>query len=227
VAGNSFTDTSPSVGVNYDYIVTALGPGGESAVSDIVTATPLAPSAPTVTAVNQTHVDVAVLALAGGAVSYDVQRAPDVSGAPGSWATVDTGATPSAAFHDSGLTVGTTYWYRLVAVNSGGGTAPGASRSATTMPTDTTAPAYASSVTSGDGTYIDVTFTEAGSPPLLPATGVTGFTVKANGAARGIASAVRHAATVIRLTLASPVSRWDVVTVEYDAGTGNVTDSAS
>jgi cellulose 1,4-beta-cellobiosidase len=227
VSGTSFTDTTPTAGVSYDYLVTALDAGGESSGSNVVTVTPTAPSAPTVTAVNQTHIDVAVPALAGGASSYDVQRAPDSGGSPGSWSTVQASATPSATFHDSSLSASTTYWYRLISTNSGGGTASGASRSATTLPTDTTAPAYASAQTSADGTYIDVAFTETGSPPLLPATGVTGFTVKVNGATRAIASAVRHSSLVIRLTLAEPVANFDAVKVSYNGGTGNVTDSAS
>ncbi len=218
--------TGLSPGAKYWFRLVAHGDGGATnGASASATAKPSAPTAPTLTAVSGSRIDVAVPALSGGAAAYDVQRAPDVSGSPGSWATVQSSATPSSAFHDSGLSAGTTYWYRLAAIDGGGATY-GASGSATTLATDTAAPAYASSATASDGTYVDVTFTETGSPPLLPATGVTGFTVKANGAARAVSSAVRHADTVIRLTLASPVSRWDVVSVEYDAATGNVTDSA-
>jgi uncharacterized repeat protein (TIGR02059 family) len=76
------------------------------------------------------------------------------------------------------------------------------------------------------GTSILLTFTASGSliSPLLPASGLTGFTATVNGSAATISSATRSSALVITLALSSTVKAEDVVTVSYTGG--NVTDSA-
>lgn len=88
---------------------------------------------------------------------------------------------------------------------------------------DTTRPTYASSVLAADGVSLDVTLTESGSPPILPSTGITGFTVTVAGSSRAISSAVRQSDVVVRLTLASAANTGEAVTVAY--APGNVTDS--
>lgn len=106
---------------------------GTGAEANTLPSAPAAPSALTVTPISNTAVDVAVQALSGGATSYDLQRAPDSSGSPGAWATIQASVTPSATFHNTGLTANTRYWYRLVATNTGGST-NGSSASGTTFP---------------------------------------------------------------------------------------------
>jgi hypothetical protein len=53
-----------------------------------------------------------------GATSYKVQRAPDVTGAPGAWGAVAVVST--SPLTDLGLTASTTYWYRVAATGGGG-----------------------------------------------------------------------------------------------------------
>ncbi|MGB8930010.1 MAG: CxxxxCH/CxxCH domain-containing protein [Anaeromyxobacteraceae bacterium] len=55
---------------------------------------------------------------AAGATIYKIERAPDVSGAPGAWLQVGTSAGTS--FNDGGLWAATTYWYRVRAWSSAG-----------------------------------------------------------------------------------------------------------
>lgn len=83
---------------------------------------PTAPAAPLVSGVTSTSAQVAVPALAGGATSYNLQRAQDNAGTPGAYATVAPGVTPSAMYPDIGLLAATGYYYRLVGVNGAGST---------------------------------------------------------------------------------------------------------
>jgi len=77
-----------------------------------------------VTGQGATSVDLEIDGTAGGSTpySYQLQRAPDVSGSPGTFANV---GAPQAGttWTDSGLTGGATYWYQVVATEDGGGTA--------------------------------------------------------------------------------------------------------
>lgn len=91
---------------------------------------------------------------------------------------------------------------------------------------DLTPPTELSAAVPSAGTTVVVTFTESGSPPVLPASGITGFTCLVNGVSRSISSATRTASTQITLTLASPVVYiGDTVRISYSGG--NVTDSAA
>lgn len=58
--------------------------------------------------------------------TYQLQRAPDVSGSPGTFAndgSAQTGQTSSATFSSTGLTGSTTYWYRVVVTDAASATA--------------------------------------------------------------------------------------------------------
>ena len=52
--------------------------------------------------------------------SYQIQRAPDASGSPGAWANDGAASSTPATVADTGLTVGSTYWYRQVVTDSAG-----------------------------------------------------------------------------------------------------------
>lgn len=88
---------------------------------------------------------------------------------------------------------------------------------------DTTPPTFSSATLAADGVSLDVTLIEGVSPPILPASGITGFAVEVNGVAATISSAVRQSSTVVRLTLSSAAAAGNTVTVSYTPG--NVTDS--
>ncbi|TMF32017.1 MAG: fibronectin type III domain-containing protein, partial [Chloroflexi bacterium] len=90
---------------------------------------PTAPAPPTgvnASAVDTSHITISWTASAG-ATSYKVQRSPDGSSG---WAQV--GTSSATSFTDSGLTPSTTYFYRVIAGNSIGDSAPSTVASATT-----------------------------------------------------------------------------------------------
>jgi len=90
---------------------------------------PTAPAPPTgvnASAVDISHITISWTASAG-ATSYKVQRSPDGSSG---WAQV--GTSSATSFTDSGLTPSTTYFYRVIAGNSIGDSAPSTVASATT-----------------------------------------------------------------------------------------------
>lgn len=61
----------------------------------------------------------------GSAITdYLIERAPDVAGSPGTYATVTDGTSTATTYTDTGLTNGSIYWYRVSAINAiGTGTA--------------------------------------------------------------------------------------------------------
>lgn len=89
------------------------------------------------------------------------------------------------------------------------------------MPTQ--APTVASASINAAGTTLTILFTEADSPPVLPATRVTGFTL--SGTSATIASGT-ISGTTGTFVLSGLVYQGQTVTLNY-ASTGNVTDSAS
>lgn len=88
------------------------------------------------------------------------------------------------------------------------------------------APVFESAVFIAGQSTLYVTLTERDSPPLQPASGVTGWSVIVNGVARAISSA-SAGGKVVSLVLVSPVASGDAVQVSYAASSGNVTDSAN
>lgn len=89
---------------------------------------------------------------------------------------------------------------------------------------DTTPPTVSSAAVDTAGTTLTVAFVEAGSPPVLPASGATGFTLTASGGAATLSgwsiSGTTGTATVSRAILAG-----ETLTLAY--APGNVTDSAT
>jgi fibronectin type 3 domain-containing protein len=130
VTTTSFTDTGLTNGATYYYQVTAVNSGGESTRSGEVSAAPVAPpSTPTGLAVTAGNTQIRLNWIASpGAASYNIYRGTSPGGE---------GATPIAtgltttSFIDTGLTDGTTYYYRVTAVNPGGESGQSAEVSAT------------------------------------------------------------------------------------------------
>jgi methenyltetrahydromethanopterin cyclohydrolase len=80
-------------------------------------ATPGEPGTPVYTNVNTTTLTVnwAPASTGGSAGTYRVERAPDVAGSPGAFTQI--GTTTNTFYNDTGLTAGTTYWYRVRSQN--------------------------------------------------------------------------------------------------------------
>src|SRR5262249_54667715 len=120
VGGTSCTDKGLTNGTTYWYEVTALNGAGESSASTPVSATPqvAAPAAPTnLTATGGNAVITLNWSASTGAATYNIYRGASTGG-EGSVA-IATGIN-STAFVDYGATNGTTYFYKVSAVNAGG-----------------------------------------------------------------------------------------------------------
>ncbi|MGO8672052.1 MAG: fibronectin type III domain-containing protein, partial [Capsulimonadaceae bacterium] len=122
ITGAAYTNTGLTNGTTYFYKVAAVNGGGTSPLSNEASATPEppVPAAPTALAATPGNAQVALSWVASfGATSYDVYRGT-ASNAEGS---TPVGTATSTAYTDTGLTNGTTYYYKVAAVN-GGGTSP-------------------------------------------------------------------------------------------------------
>ena len=108
----------------------------------------------------------------------------------------------------TGLTGGTEYSVRVLAVNDGGESPPSEDGSGT--PRETVPPEL--SAASVDGATLTLTFNEALDENSEPAT--TAFTVTVSGNVRGVDS-VEVTGSAVTLTLASAVTSQDTVTVSY------------
>ena len=124
VTATSFADTGLTNGTTYYYEVTSVNTGGEGTRSSEVSVSPhVLPSAPptnlTATAGNAS----ATLqwTAAAGATSYNIYRGT----ASGHETLLQSGITITS-FADTGLTNGTTYYYEVTSVNSGGEGVPSA-----------------------------------------------------------------------------------------------------
>lgn len=119
ILASEFLDTDLTDGTKYFYKVTAVNSAGSSAMSSEVSATPIAvvPLMPAPTGLTATAGDKQISLkwnAVTGATGYDVFRGTTSNGE--SSAPVATGLA-SPAFVDMGLTDGTTYFYRVAALN--------------------------------------------------------------------------------------------------------------
>lgn len=89
---------------------------------------------------------------------------------------------------------------------------------------DTTAPTLSSAVVQADGQTVVLTFEEIGSPPLLPASAITGFSITRLGVSLAIDSVARTGNTEITITMDDLIEPGSVL-LSY--ASGNVTDSSS
>ncbi len=119
VTATTYTDTSPTDGSIYSYCVAATSGGGTSANSTSAVAVPLPPapaSAPGSFMGNFVGANIVLhWSPVSGAVGYIIRRATSPSG-PFNLVMSVTETT----YSDSGLNLGTTYYYQISAVNTGG-----------------------------------------------------------------------------------------------------------
>ncbi len=128
----SYIDAGLDAGTTYFYRVSAMTQSGAAMASDVVSATTPGGAVPTATSVTAvaaldtitlTWIDV------GDETGYRIERSPD--GTSG-WAGIGTAGQNVTVHTDSSLAPGTSYYYRIVATNSAGDSAPSEVVSATT-----------------------------------------------------------------------------------------------
>jgi fibronectin type 3 domain-containing protein len=171
VATTNLTDTTAANGTTYYYKVAAVNIAGTSAQSNEASATPTLPPplAPTGLTAAPGNAQVSLSwSASSGAASYKVYRGTTAGGE--SATAIATGVT-SAFYTDTGLTNGTTYYYKVAAVNSAG-TSPQSGEASATPAVVTSQAAEAETAFSSGGPSVA---TSLGS---YSGTGyVTGFTV--------------------------------------------------
>jgi fibronectin type 3 domain-containing protein len=121
----AYTDGGLDAGTTYFYRVSALTDSGAAPPpSDVVSATTptgAVPAATTVTAVAALDTITLTWIDVGDETGYRIERSPD--GATG-WAGIGTAGQGVLVYTDSALAPGTTYYYRIVATNAAGDSAP-------------------------------------------------------------------------------------------------------
>ncbi|NOU75468.1 hypothetical protein GC098_29485 [Paenibacillus sp. LMG 31458] len=161
VTGATYSDAGLVNGTTYYFLVTAANPGGESANSNAVSATPAAPltpvQAPTPpTNLNATEGNAQVSltwSTVTGATYYNVKRSAS-SGGP--YTTIALNVT-TTLYMDTGLTNGITYYYVMTAANAGGESANS---------TETVATPFSSS--NNDDSSSNTSTTTTAGPSVVP-----------------------------------------------------------
>jgi fibronectin type 3 domain-containing protein len=176
VTSSSYTDSTVTNGVTYYYKITALTGATASALSSEYSAntsgTGTAPPAPTGLATTAGNGSVALNWTAStGATSYNIYRGT-AAGAEGA---TPIATTTTNSYTDTGLTNGTTYYYKVAASDSAGTSAQSSEVSAT--PTATPASVQISCGGTATGTWVaDEDFTGGTVSGTTNAIGTTGVT---------------------------------------------------
>ena len=140
VSGISYIDTGLTADTTYSYKITAINAAGESVKSDIASAkteadqsTPTVPAAPTgltSTAAGTDTINLSWSAVTDATAGYNVYRAATASG---DYTKINTTTVAGITFADTELTAGTTYYYKVAAVNLFGQSVMSNGASATTQ----------------------------------------------------------------------------------------------
>jgi hypothetical protein len=146
----SYMDGGLDADTTYFYRVSAITESGGALESDVVSATTSGGAVPTATSVTAvaaldtvtlTWIDV------GGETGYRIERSPDGSNG---WAMIGTAGQDVTIHTDTALSPGTTYYYRIVATNAAGDSAPSNVVAATTETEKVTEPPADGSATPSD-----------------------------------------------------------------------------
>jgi titin len=156
--GTTFADTGLTADTAYQYEVFTLNATGSSAASTVANVTTILGSPAgfnvTASASSPAEIDLTWTATAH-ATGYKIERSLDNA----IWTTI-TPATPlvgtSAAYADTTLSAGTTYFYRISGINAVGTSAPTTAASALTLPGTPTLSATATSATTVAVSWIPV-----------------------------------------------------------------------
>jgi LmbE family N-acetylglucosaminyl deacetylase len=122
----SFASIGLSAATRYWYRVRAFNPAGNSPYTNASSATtlqpppPLAPSSLTLSAPSSSRIDLAWTDNSSDETGFRIERAPDAGGVAGTYAQIATVGAGVTTFSNTGLTQGSTFWYRVCAYNLGG-----------------------------------------------------------------------------------------------------------
>ena len=121
----NYSNTGLVTATTYWYRVRAYNGNGTSAyTTDVSVATAAAvsgtPSGLTATAASGTRINLAWIDNSTNEQGFRIERAPDVSGAPGTFAQIASVGANVTTYGNTGLTNGTGYWYRVRAYNAAG-----------------------------------------------------------------------------------------------------------
>jgi titin len=126
----SYSNTGLNGSTRYWYRVRATNGVGPSAYSNQTSATtpaspvpPAAPSGLTAQAISSTRIDLAWADNSGNEDGFLIERAPNVSGAPGTFTQIASVGANVTSYSNTGLTANTRYWYRVRANNTNGNSA--------------------------------------------------------------------------------------------------------
>ncbi|MBK8050345.1 MAG: multicopper oxidase domain-containing protein [Anaerolineales bacterium] len=133
----TFSDVTVSPNTTYAYQVVAVNTNGDSAPSNIATATtpipiPATPANLTASALSPFQVDLAWVDLATDEDGFRVERALVTGGVPEAFTVLATLGLDVAAYSDTAVTPGMSYAYRVVAFNGFGDSMPSNVATATT-----------------------------------------------------------------------------------------------
>jgi carboxypeptidase T len=159
-----YNDTGLTCGSSYYYRVRAYNAGGESDYSNVANAAtvvcaPAAPSSLTATPVSQTRIDLAWTDNSDNESGFQIERSLD--GSTWIWTPVYTTTANVTVYNDTGLTCGTTYYYRVRAHSAGGDSGYGSVANAMTIVCVPAAPSGLTA-TPVSQTQIDLAWTDNG-----------------------------------------------------------------
>jgi fibronectin type 3 domain-containing protein len=234
-AGTTYSDTELSSGTNYYYVVTAENSVGEGTASSEISAltVPASPGDVVVTAGNGEAT--ITWSASTGASSYTVERA---SSSGGPFTIVASGVT-SLSYLDTGLSSGSTYYYRVSAGNASGTSGTSTVGSSITLPAapvgliatagNTTASLTWNASTGADSYSVLRSLTSGGGYSVI-ASGLTSTSFGDSGLSNGttyfytvIASNVSGASTSSTEASATPIglpSPWSTLDVGAVAAPG-------
>ena len=140
VTTTGYIDSSVTNGTTYYYVVAAVNPGGESANSAQVTATPQSPPAAptnlTATAASTSQINLVWTDNATNENGFKIERSTDGT----TFSQIATPGAGTTGYSDTGLAAATTRYYRVYASNTSGNSAPSNTASATTRVSPPAAP---------------------------------------------------------------------------------------
>ena len=156
----SYNDTGLTTGTTYFYRVRATSSSGDSAYSNEASATTLlsVPSAPTglsATAISSSQINLSWSDVANE-TGFKIERK---TGSGGTYAQIGTTGANVTTYNDTGLTAGTTYFYRVRATNASGDSSYSNETSATTVISPPNAPSGLTA-TATSSTQINLSWTD-------------------------------------------------------------------